>query len=174
MPGDPLDSEEMMQTADEFGATYETHATPIYKFFYWRTRDAALAEDLTSSVFEKAWRSRANFHGGSRRAWLQRIARNLLIDHWRKHKDIYSEDVESLSEAEPTADTSARLDRAIEIEHLQVAVTRLSETMREVVRLRFIEGLSARQVGQRLQLTENNVRIIQYRALRQLRKYLDE
>lgn len=169
-----MDREEMMESAEEFEAAYEAHAAPIYRFLYWRTRDAALSEDLTSSVFEKAWRSRSSFHGGSRRAWLQRIARNLLIDHWRRQKPLYSDDIESLPEAETTPDASADVDRALMITRLRQAVDELPPRMRQVVQLRFIEGMSARQTGRRLEISENNVRIIQYRALKKLRVIIDE
>lgn len=174
MADDSLEREEMMESADEFEAAYQAHATPIYKFLYWRTRDAALSDDLTSSVFEKAWRHRSSFRGGSQRAWLQRIARNLLIDHWRRQKEVYSSDVENLAEPEPSVDINTKLDQALLIERLEEAMATLPDETRQIIHFRFVEGLSARQVGQKLKLSENNVRIIQYRALRKLRSYLSE
>lgn len=168
-----LPSEEMSES-EEFEAAYHSYASPIYRFLFWRTHDAALSEDLTSSVFEKAWRSRKSFQGGSQRAWLYRIAHNVLIDHWRKQQSVPNDDVEKLQEAPTVDDASTQLDRVLLVQRLQQAVHKLPDPMKQVVYLRFIEGLSARQVGQRLGLSENNVRIIQYRALRKLRGYLDE
>jgi RNA polymerase sigma-70 factor, ECF subfamily len=173
MSGDTLSNEEMDE-AEDFTVAYQSHATPIYRFLYWRTGDHSLAEDLTSTVFERAWRTRRSFHGGSQRAWLQRIARNVLIDHWRKRQAIPSDDIEHLREAATITDSSAQLDQAMLVERLQQALAKLPSEMQQVVRLRFMAGLSAKRVGHILQLSEGNVRIIQYRALRKLRKYLDD
>lgn len=162
----------MAESNDEFETIYEANAPLIYRFMFWRTKNKALAEDLTSSVFEKAWRSRRSFKGGSAKAWLHRIARNTLIDHWRKRQDFLFEDPAHMDIASENAGPAEVLDRAMLIESLRRAVAKLPEDMRRVVELRFIEGLSAKQVGQELGLSESNVRVIQYRALRKLRSYL--
>lgn len=168
----PLPNEDMLESEEDFGVAYEANAQPIYRFFYWRTRDTELSEDLTSSVFEKAWRSRGSFRTGSVRAWLYRIAGNLLIDHWRAKKDLPLTDEDSLpSEAE---DVSETLDRQIMAKRLNKALAKLPDDMRAVVRLRFIEGLSAKQAARIVGTSEGNIRIIQFRALKKMRQYLDD
>ena len=167
-----LHTNEMLDSPDNFAAAYESYSKRIYRFMYWRTRDSALAEDLTSKVFEKAWRSRGSFHGGSVQAWLYSIARNSLTDHWRKKKDLSVEDVEVFSEAVTEDTVGAKIDEQFAARQLKVAVSKLPKTMRIVVELRFMENRSARQVAKQLGVTENNVRIIQYRALKKLRTYL--
>ncbi|HZL07815.1 MAG TPA: RNA polymerase sigma factor [Candidatus Dormibacteraeota bacterium] len=172
MASKPLPTQDMLESEEDFGVAYEANARPIYRFFYWRTRDSELSEDLTSSVFEKAWRSRGSFHSGSVRAWLYRIARNLLIDHWRAKKDVLLTDEDSLpSQAEDISDI---LDKQIMAEQLNKALDKLPDEMRSVVRLRFIEGLPAKQVARIIGASEGNVRIIQFRALKKMRQYLDE
>jgi RNA polymerase sigma-70 factor, ECF subfamily len=170
MPKNPLSSKPM-ESEDDFAAAYQSFSQRIFRYFYWRTRDRELSEDLTSNVFEKAWRSRASFHGGSAQAWLYRIARNLLIDHWRRVREIPVEDVEIHAEA--TADSSQRLDAELRVAQLQAALKKLPKDTRQVVQLRFIERLSARETAKRLKLSEGNVRIIQYRALKKMKEYLD-
>jgi RNA polymerase sigma-70 factor (ECF subfamily) len=139
---------------------------------FWRTKDEMLAQDLTSNVFEKAWRTRKSFTGGSAKAWLFRIARTTLIDHWRKKKELLDDGTiiaESISEE---AELEVALDRDMALVELQKAVTALPAEMRVVVKHRFIEGQSARQVAAELGISEANVRVIQYRALKKLRNYL--
>ena len=172
MAEESLGNEEMIDSTDNFEVVYESHARSIYRFLYWRTRNPQLSEDLTSSVFEKAWRSRASFHGGSVRAWLYRIARNVLIDHWRKKKDLLVEDVDSLHEETAGPSISERLDRDVMLRRLHEALDTLPGDMRSVINLRFIEGLSCKQVAEKLDLGESNVRVIQYRALKKLRDRL--
>lgn len=163
----------MMNSSDEFEVIYESNQPLIYRFMFWRTKDRALAEDLTSSVFEKAWRSRNSFKGGSAKAWLYKIAHNTLIDHWRKRRDWLVEDTATLEVTSDGADLGEALDRDMLIDGLRQAVSKLPEDMQKIVELRFIDGLSARQVGSRLGLSEANVRVIQYRALRKLKGHLE-
>jgi RNA polymerase sigma-70 factor, ECF subfamily len=171
MDNESLDKEEMLESTDNFETAYESHSKAIYKFLFWRTKDVQLSEDLTSSTFEKAWISRKNFHGGSEQAWLYRIARNVLIDHWRKKKELFVEDTDDLQEdAQPSIEEL--LDRKQQLQDLQKALDKLPDEMHTVITLRFIEGKSCRQVASRLKLSEGNVRVMQYRALKRIKKSL--
>jgi RNA polymerase sigma-70 factor (ECF subfamily) len=171
MDDESLDTEEMLESTDNFEAAYRAHAPKVYRFLFWRTQDVQLSEDLTSNVFEKAWRSRSTFHGGSPQAWLYRIARNTLTDHWRKNKEFAIDNVEDLGE-EHQVSSGELLDKKLRVQELQKALAALPNDMRSVVTLRFIEGLSCRQVAQKLGLSESNVRVIQYRALKKLKDFL--
>jgi RNA polymerase sigma-70 factor (ECF subfamily) len=168
----PLSTNEMADTSNDFESIYESNAPLIYRFMFWRTKDEMLAQDLTSNVFEKAWRTRKSFTGGSAKAWLFRIARTTLIDHWRKVKDL-PDDGHVISEAvSDIAELDQALDRQMVIAKLQEATTKLPKDMRAVVELRFIQGKSARETGAQLNISEANVRVIQYRALQKLRNYI--
>lgn len=167
-----LDNTEMLESTEDFEAMYERHSPAIYRFLFWRTQNNELSEDLTSTVFEKAWRSRDRFAGGSAKAWLHRIARNVLIDHWRKKKEVLVEEPELLQQEATDTDMAEALDRQLEIARMQQAVGRLPDEMREIVRLRFIEGLPSKQVAEKLGLSDSNVRVLQYRALKKLKEYM--
>lgn len=162
----------MADANDEFEAMYESNAPLIYRFMFWRTKDKMLSEDLTSSVFEKAWKSRDSFKGGSPTAWLHRIAHNTLIDRWRKRQEILVEDPAALEVPSDQAEPVEVLDRTLLVERLRQAVSTLPRDMQAVIELRFMKGYSAKQTGQKLGLSEANVRVMQYRALRKLRDYL--
>ena len=68
-----------------FSPIYAHYKNHIYKFFFVRTNDETLSDELTSIVFEKALKGLSNFQwqGISFSAWLYRIARNTLIDYFR-------------------------------------------------------------------------------------------
>lgn len=171
MDNESLNEEEMLGSADNFETAYESHSQAIYKFLFWRTKDVQLSEDLTSSTFEKAWTSRQNFHGGSEKAWLYRIARNVLIDYWRKKKELFVEDTDDLQDdVQPTIEEL--LVRKQRLQDLQRALDKLPNDMHDVITLRFIEGQTCRQVASRLKLSEGNVRVKQYRALKRMKEYL--
>ncbi|HUD11040.1 MAG TPA: RNA polymerase sigma factor [Candidatus Saccharimonadia bacterium] len=162
-----------LDSPEDFKKAYEEYSEAIHRFLYWQTKDAILAQDLTSTVFERAWKSRKRFKDGSVQAWLYRISRNLLTDHWRKKKDLYIDDVPGLAEriADPTAPYD--YDAELKLWQLGRSLEILSEELRAVVILRFIDGMSARQTGEILGLSEGNVRVMQFRALRRLRKVLE-
>lgn len=166
-----LPTDAMLESEEDFAEVYQSYQQPIYRFLFWRTRDEATSDDLTSSVFEKAWRARASFHGGSVQAWLYRIARNVLTDHWRRKQTLPLEHAELLVN-EDTVDVAEQLDADRAVAELRVALRQLPNDMQRLVELRFIEGLSAKQVGKRLHMTEGNVRVVQYRALKRIRKLL--
>jgi RNA polymerase sigma-70 factor (ECF subfamily) len=167
----PLSTSVMSNPPEDFESMYEVNQPLIYKFMFWRTQDKMLAQDLTSSVFEKAWRTRGNFKGGSAKSWLFRIARTTLIDHWRARKDIANDEL--VSEAmDDRADPGEILDKEMRLDQLRAAVSRLPTEMRQVVELRFVRGLSTRETAERLGLSEANARVIQYRALKKLKGYL--
>lgn len=170
----PLAKGGMIDSPDDFAEVYKDQAPLIYRFMFWRTRDAMLAEDLTSHVFEKAWRKRGSYHGGSVRAWLHMIARNTLIDHWRRVSNVPLDDSLEANLASDQTAPAEVIDGELEAKRLRRAVWKLPAPMRAVVELRFIEGLSGRQTAFRLGLSEANARVIQYRALRKLKELLDE
>jgi RNA polymerase sigma-70 factor (ECF subfamily) len=167
-----LPTSEMIDSADQFEVMYKSNQPLIYRFMFWRTKDEMLAQDLTSSVFEKAWRTRKSFTGGSAKAWLYKISRTTLIDHWRKKKEV-SDDGDAISQAvSDTTEFDVALDRDMALADLQKAFTKLPKDMQKVVQLRFIKGLSSRETAAELDISEANVRVIQYRALKRLRDYL--
>ncbi|MFI5275409.1 MAG: RNA polymerase sigma factor [Candidatus Saccharimonadales bacterium] len=167
-----LSNNAMDEAPEDFERLYKSTQPAIYRFIFWRTKDEMLAQDLTSNVYLKAWRTRKSFTGGSSTAWLYRIARTTLIDHWRRKKDI--SDNGSLAEtvASDTPDIGEEIDLSLSVEALQQALLLLPVEMYEVVKLRFIQGKSTRETAQALDLSESNVRVIQYRALKKLKGYL--
>ena len=168
----PLDTRQLVNSEEDFGTMYEANAPLIHRFMFWRTKDQMLADDLTSTVFEKAWRSRSSFKGGSVKAWLYKIAHNTLIDHWRKRKELVVEDITVFQVEDETLNLDKELDQELVIAQLQVALSKLPTDMQTLLKLRFVEGLSCRDVATKLNLSEANVRVIQYRALQKLRGYV--
>ena len=149
---------------------YTTYADEIYRFLFVHVRDVELAEDLTADTFIKAWNQFASFNGKFERAWLYAIARNCLTDHWRKKRPVpLEEDVDVVDEA-PSPEEA--LDNKMRARRVVQAVSKLPRDMKSVVTLRFLQGYSVRDTAQALGLTEANVRVVQYRALKKLKGVL--
>lgn len=172
MPKKSLPTTHMDETTDDFESLYKANEPLIYRFMFWRTRDSMLAQDLTSHVFEKAWRTRTHFTGGSAKAWLYKIAHTTLIDYWRKKKEVAIDNEAAADVPSDTVTVDEAIDQSMALADLEQALRRLPQEMHKVVQLRFIEGLSARDAARQLNISEANVRVIQYRALKKLRGYL--
>lgn len=161
---------------EAFSQLYNLYFDRIYRFVRLKVNNQADAEDLTSGVFLNAWRSIDRFspkHDTSFVAWLFRLAHNALIDSYRRGYDVVSLDTSQASHLDgavpPPEDD---LDRRLTIMTLQQALSALTSEQREVVLLRFIGGLSAREVGDIMGKQEGTVRGMQFRALEALRRAL--
>lgn len=150
---------------------YLDHSDEIFRFLYWQAGDTDLAEDLTSEVFIRAWNHTEIFENAEHnaRAWLYTVARNLLKDHWRKKQAVALDDI-----PEPLSDQDVVGDAIVNEEHTQIhaAIATLDERMQTVVILRFLQHLPVRSVAGIMQISEANVRTIQFRALKELKKRL--
>ena len=141
----------------------------VYTFLYYRVPRPEDAEDLTSDVVLKIVRAlkrqRGNFH-----AWMYRIARNHLIDFYRK-RGVRSE--MSLADVSPKdlAKSDDFSKRIMTKEKLRKGLQQLTEEQRQVVILKFIEGYANSEVAEIVGKSVGAVKVLQYRALRVLREY---
>lgn len=158
-----------------FDDLYREYYAPIFAFLHFLVGTPEVAEDLASLVFEKVWTHlediRAQDTAGP---WLFRIARNCSTDYFRRCKPTVS--LEQLLPAEhPQALSLEETAIACEEERLLLVHLReLSDREREVIGLKFVVGLSNREISRILQLPEGTVSSLLYRALRRLRTALYE
>ena len=151
---------------EAFGALYERYARDIYRFLRAQLSDDLEAEDLTSEVFLRAWLSVGRYRerGFAFSAFLFKIARNALIDHWRKvNKTDRHQEIETVEGA--LVDPGDRVERNQDLQDLRVVLAELREDYRSVLVLRFINGLSPKEIAPILGRSEGAVRVLQHRAL---------
>ena len=142
------------------------HTRRVYAICFRFTGSDHKAQELTQEVFLRVFRSLKNFRAGegSFSVWLGRLARNLLIDDYRKNKlDRASDSLEDrLPTIENTTATSARADGMLAgreaSEMLQAALQKLSPELRETVILRDLEELEYREIAQVLEIPEGTVK----------------
>lgn len=152
----------------------------VYNLCYRFTGQRQEAEDLTQEVFVRVFRTLSKFdpNQGSLNVWLYRVARNLLIDHYRatRHQRMTSsiDDEESPIELRETKEPSPH--RAAELgelrEMLQKALTRLSPELREAVVMRDLQGMDYREIGQTLEIPAGTVKSRINRGRTELAKIL--
>jgi len=159
-----------------FGRLYRRYLDGVYGYSFYLLGDHHDAEDVTERTFVAALGAIDRYRdtGASFRSWLFRIAHNQLANALRarsRHRTLPLDDVQ---EAGAAGGDPARLaGLADEARRLRAAVGALSVDRRQVIVLRFVDGLSAREIGEVLGRSEGAVRVLQHRALRDLAALLE-
>jgi RNA polymerase sigma-70 factor (ECF subfamily) len=159
-----------------FRELYLLHVRAIFGFIAARA-DRQIAEDLTAETFARAYAAigRYEARGAPFRAWLFRIANNLVIGRSRR-RDRTDVPLES-AQAELIADGSDHAEEiaiAGDVEAMRQAMDRLNESHVTVLDLRFLRELSVRETSEVLGIGEDAVRALTYRALNALRHQLEK
>jgi RNA polymerase sigma-70 factor (ECF subfamily) len=145
---------------------FQENAVHIYRFIYAKVSNREDAEDLTSQVFLKAIRWLADGRDMiSIRSWLYRTARSVLVDYWREQGRL---ELVPLTEGGQSAAHDKGHWRAPWRNRARALriLDALPERERAVLRLRFLQGYTTREIAQALGLTPSNVRVLQLRARR--------
>lgn len=157
-----------------FGRLYTIYFTPVFRYIYYRVRDKETTNDLTQTVFLKVLQSLKRYQEKNKSplAYFFTVARNTVIDYWRKKKEIsidYSEKFLEMSAADNQLESVEKTDVS---QILHRAISQLTDTEQEVIVLKFINDLPNREIAELLKKTEEAVRQLQYRALKKLRDHL--
>ncbi len=159
---------------EAFAALYDRFMGRVYRYVRYLVRDQNDAEDIAQEVFIRAWRALHRYRetGAPFAAWLIAIAHNLAVNHLKAKKgNVSLGDIDiptNAAEANPEAMTEASFNR----EGVRSAVLKLSREKQRVILMRWIEGFSYSEIAQFLNKSEGAVRVIQYRALADLRVIL--
>lgn len=153
----------------EFQTLYQENLSQIYRYVYSKVGNREEAEDLTSQVFLKAVRGLdAGRELASKQSWLFQVARTTVADFWRSRYRVASASLEELmtagwqgpTEEQPPAPANTPAER------LQRILEALPQRYREVLTCRFLQELSVRETANTLGLTQEYVKVLQFRALK--------
>jgi RNA polymerase sigma-70 factor (ECF subfamily) len=158
-----------------FAAIYDHYFPRVYNYVRYRVWDVEAADDVTSQVFEKALVNIGSYRPERApfAAWLFAIARNAVNDHLRaqwRHRWLSLEALRDWPSNDPQPEQVAAHNETQA--RLLLAVARLSERERDILGLKFGAGLTNRNIGELVGLSEGNVGVILYRAVRRLRTEL--
>ena len=153
---------------------YDAHAAQIYRFIYHKVGNREDAEDLTAQVFIKATQSLdIRQDEQSQLAWLYQVARTTIADHWRLY---YKGSVVSLDALQEEHGHQEILEDPVfaapvpeqddpAVQKVQAILGHLPENYRQVLTYRFLQGYSLKETAAAMNITEGNVKVLQYRAL---------
>ena len=158
---------------ESFGELYGIYLDRIYRYVFYQVSNRATAEDLTEEIFLKAWEGIGKFKwkGPPFQAWLYRIARNHIIDYFRtnRQQQTLDEELEG-DDGRPEQEAGDKQTQRM----LSKAIFSLPEQQRQIILLKFIEGLENCEIAQILKKSQGAIRITQMRALDALREKLNE
>lgn len=157
-----------------FAKLYNEYVEQIQHFVLFKVSDHGKAEELVSTIFTKTFNYLSKGEAIENfRAFLYRIARNLIIDFYRAgaQKDISLEEVEK-KEIGEKIDLNKNLDIKLDLKKTAEALKKLPENYQEVIILRFVEELSFKEIAKMINQSEANVRQIASRGLKLLRQQL--
>jgi RNA polymerase sigma-70 factor (ECF subfamily) len=161
--------------ATAFATLYDHYFSRVYNYVRYRLQDVDTADDITAQVFERVLNNLGSYRPEKApfSAWLFAIARNAVNDHLRSQRRRRWLSLDTLwgwssSDPQPVDMVAADEVQA----KLLAAVARLGSRERDLIGLKFAAGLTNRRIAELTGLSHNNVGIILYRAVRQLRAEL--
>ena len=158
--------------AESLTVLYNMYFEPIFKFIFFRVGHKESAEDLTEEVFIKAFSKVKTIKNNEHwNAWLYQIAKNKIIDHYRKSVvNTPIEEVENILEYHDNI--SELLDNSTDKQLILSSLTQLSKEHRLVLEMKFFEGLDNETISNLLGKNEGAIRVIQHRALSKLKEII--
>lgn len=167
--------QEKMAVCEEavFASLFDSHAEVLHSFCYYRCRNQKQAEDLVQEAFLRLWKNCAKVTVAKAPSFLFKVAQNLFL-----HQVEHSKVVQKFLRWKP---------RNVELEHPQFtlettelqqlveeAIAKLSDKQREVFLLHRLDGLSYKEIAERLEISVKSVEKRMHRALLSLRNFLPQ
>ena len=162
--------------AQAFGEIYERHAQKVFRFLYAHLMHRRDAEDLTEDVFIRVWRALPGYReqGTPFLSFVFRIARNVLIDHYRRERrSMEQASSDDVTIRDPEPGPVEMMQSEVQRQELVQALDGLREDYRLVLVLRFLSDLNPEETARAMGRSTGAVRVLQHRALIALRTNMD-
>lgn len=161
------------QNLDCFGVVYERFYPRIYAYVLRRVENTETAEDLTSQVFTLAMTGRHTYRGGIVAAWLYRIARNVVVSHYRRvrqpqlslNDEQVADDVQDLTEQHLQAERQRFIGEMMKS---------LTPEQRSLIDMLFFQEMDSDQVAVLLNRSPVTVRTRLHRLMKDIRARYSE
>lgn len=153
---------------------YETYHLRVYRFVFYRVSHRETAEDITEEVFVKTFAGLRNLEKlEAFEGWLFQIARNMVIDYYRRKKQMVPLDsIENTLEYDTNVVDIINLQ--IEQSILVKLLKELNDEQQSVIKMKFLEELDNSTIATLLNKTEGAIRVIQHRAISKLKEIFQD
>ncbi|MBI5151986.1 RNA polymerase sigma factor [Candidatus Peregrinibacteria bacterium] len=158
---------------EQFLKAYDSYADNIFRHCYFRMSNRERAKELMQETFVKAWIYMSR--GGevkNIKAFLYKIANNLIVDEYRRKKELALEEMQHRQIA-MSESWHEKVHSKIEAESALKILNSISAKYQKIVLMRLVDDLSIKEIASILGKTENNISVRLHRALKQMRKILN-
>ena len=168
----------------QFSVIYEQYINKIYRFVFLKVGTEAVAQDIASEVFVRAW---DRFKAGKKQkgaeqasgieniqAFLYRIARNLVVDYYRQNTRFKTVSVEEIWKPDSRIDLNKDAEVDSEMNQLRFALSKINETYADVVVWRYLDQFSISEIAKILNKSEGAIRVLLFRGLKDLRDQMEK
>ncbi len=160
-----------------FSKIYDKYISQIYRFIFLKVNSQEVAQDLTSETFLRGWEAFQNPKSKIKnqkeiknpRAFLYRIARNLVIDHYREKGRIQIVPVEDTEIIDPRTNLEVRAAVMSDVENVKNVLFKLNDDYQNIIVWHYINDLSISEIANLLDRTEGATRVLLHRALKSLK-----
>jgi RNA polymerase sigma-70 factor (ECF subfamily) len=165
---------QQLDKSQQFLADYESFSEAIFRHCFFRVSDREKARDLMQDTFVKAWQQvTAGADIKNMRAFLYRVANNLIIDEYRKKKT-YSLDQMQEAGFELASQDHLKIEKIVEGREALEMLEQLDDKYKEVIIMRYIDDLSPQEIAEVVGESENLVSVRIHRGLVRLRELVNK
>lgn len=155
----------------DFLAAYEEHSDALFRHCLLRIRDRELAKDIVQETFSRTW---LYLSQGKKveylRAFLYRIANNLIVDSARRKKASSLDTMMEDDGFEPRDETAVNPADIPDARAAMKLLSELDEIYRVAISMRFVDGLTPKEIAEALEVSENVVSVRIHRGIERLKK----
>jgi len=155
---------------------YEQYSDDIYRFCFLKLHDSDQARDITQETFMKCWEYMvAEKDIDNERPFLYRIAKNLIIDYYRKKKSVLIENPTDFEHQDDLNENpTRRLSDHIDGEYAIQLFDRLPPQVKQIIELRFLHSFSIPEIAEVVKQNPKTVSVYLHRGIKQLRALIDD
>jgi RNA polymerase sigma-70 factor (ECF subfamily) len=162
--------------AEAFGEIYDSYVPRIFRFAFLKIGSRENAEDLTSETFLRFWTyiRKEEIESDTAEPILYRIARNLIIDFYRKKEIAVQEIDDEVANClkDERSDFAKELMEREEIREMMEMLKEIKDEYQEIIILRYVEGFSPEEIANITGKSKGSVRVLSHRALKSLEKVM--
>lgn len=167
-----------------FSAIYDRNVDKVFRFVLLKVSSEDTAKDITSETFARGWKAflktfennpspRKKSQIKNPRAFLYRVARNLIVDHYRDKAKTQPVLIEGEGLADPAISAEEQAFINTDFNLISKALRQLKDEYQDIILWRYVENMSYSEISKISGIKKSTVRVMAYRAIKELKGVLD-
>jgi RNA polymerase sigma-70 factor (ECF subfamily) len=154
---------------------FDLYYEPLYRYIYRHIGVSLTAEDLVADVFRSFLEQLRVQRGPTTylKAWLYRVAHNLIVDELRRNKHRVHEQLDEEWRS-PGPQVQDEVQQSLARQVTEAALRSLTGKQRAVLELKYLHGLDTEEIAETLKMSTGTVKALQHRGLQAMRRHLKE